>query len=131
MDALRLDQALSNLVSNALDAMPSGGDLRIMARKVRLLPSPSTAIQVAGKAAQDLPVEPQECVRIEVGDTGVGIPEDKITQIFEPLMTTKGKGTGLGLAIARRIVNEHQGNISVRSKEGVGTVFTIDLPVAA
>jgi PAS domain S-box-containing protein len=131
VDALRLDQALSNLVSNALDAMPSGGDLRIMARKVRLLPSPSTAIQVAGKAAQDLPVEPQECVRIEVGDTGVGIPEDKITQIFEPLMTTKGKGTGLGLAIARRIVNEHQGNISVRSKEGVGTVFTIDLPVAA
>ncbi len=126
VDPLRLDQALSNLISNALDAMPNGGDLRISVRKVRLIPDATNeALQ------RDVAIGPDEWIRIEVADTGIGIPEDKLPQIFEPFVTTKAKGTGLGLAITRRIITDHRGTISVRSKEGVGTVFTVDLPAAA
>jgi PAS domain S-box-containing protein len=131
VDTLRLDQAISNLIGNALDAMPNGGDLRISVRKVRLIPEPSTALQVPGKDTQDTAIGPQEWIRVDVADTGVGIPPDKLARVFEPFVTTKVKGTGLGLAITRRIISDHRGNISVRSKEGVGTVFTIDLPIAA
>jgi|GEM_PF-664953 len=131
VDPLRLDQALSNLISNALDAMPNGGDLRISVRKVRLIPEPAAALEAAEKAPQPAMIGPEEWIRIEVADTGIGIPSDKLPKIFEPFVTTKAKGTGLGLAITRRIITDHHGNISVRSKEGVGTVFTIDLPVAA
>jgi signal transduction histidine kinase len=130
IDPLRMDQALNNLMGNALDAMPNGGDLRITVRKVRLLPEPSTALQVVGKGSQDTAIGPEEWIRIEIADTGVGIVADKLPKIFEPFVTTKAKGTGLGLAITHRIIKDHRGNISVRSKEGVGTVFTIDLPLA-
>jgi len=131
IDPLRMDQALTNLISNALDAMPNGGDLRISVRKVRLLPEASTALRIVGENSQDVLMDPQEWIRVEIADTGVGIPADKLPKIFEPFVTTKVKGTGLGLAIAHRIIKDHRGNISVRSKEGVGTVFTIDLPLAA
>jgi signal transduction histidine kinase len=108
-DATQLELALLNLVSNAIDAMPEGGDLAI-----RLAPDGGRAV-------------------IEVADTGVGMPPDLADRIFEPWVTTKasGRGTGLGLSIARSVVVEHGGTVTVRSAAGQGSVFTVDLPLPA
>jgi signal transduction histidine kinase len=106
VDATNLELSLLNLMTNAVDAMPNGGTLRI---------------RVLDGAAR---------VRIEITDTGHGIPDQLLPSIFEPWVSTKkpGRGTGLGLAIARDVVTAHGGTISVASTEGVGTTFTIDLP---
>jgi signal transduction histidine kinase len=106
-DALQLELALLNLISNALDAMPSGGRLTVSVH--------------AGPAT----------VTIEIGDTGSGIGADLIDRVFEPWVTTKAeeRGTGLGLSITRSVVTEHGGSIRVRSTPGIGSVFTVELPV--
>jgi signal transduction histidine kinase len=103
--AAQLEMALLNLVTNALDAMPAGGVL---------------TISVSGGA---------DGVRIEVADTGPGIPGAIADHLFDPWVTTKpaGQGTGLGLAIVRDVVHAHNGRVSVRS-EPQGAVFVIDLP---
>ncbi|MEW6549866.1 MAG: ATP-binding protein [Spirochaetota bacterium] len=105
MDKRHLKQALLNLVQNAMAAMPEGGTLGI-----------------STEYAQDE-------VRIAVSDTGTGIPEELLTKIFEPYFTTKKNGTGLGLTITFKIIKEHSGDISLESKEGRGSTFTIHLPV--
>jgi two-component system, NtrC family, nitrogen regulation sensor histidine kinase NtrY len=99
-------QVLLNLVRNALDAMPSGGTLRVEARRE------------------------DEGVGFEVSDTGAGIAPDDLDRIFEPYFTTKESGTGLGLAIARRIAEEHGGRLEARSERGAGAAFTLWLPAA-
>ncbi len=104
-DRRYLKQALLNLVKNAMAAMPEGGRLGL-----------STALG-------------QEWMTITVADTGTGIPEDKIGKIFEPYFTTKENGTGLGLTLTYKIVKEHGGDIAVSSKPGVGSTFTVTLPV--
>jgi PAS domain S-box-containing protein len=101
-----LYQALLNLFTNALDAMPEGGALTV---RVRML------------GARD--------VEIVVQDTGVGIALEHLDRIFLPLFTTKQKGTGLGLALAHKIILSHGGRIAVESKEGAGTTFRIILPI--
>ena len=108
-DAVQLELALLNLVTNSLDAMPSGGVM-----SVSLGPNDNGH------------------VRIEVADTGTGIAPDLLPRIFEPWVTTKdaGRGTGLGLSITRDVLTGHGGTISVQSEVGVGSVFTIDLPSA-
>ncbi|MCK4703141.1 hypothetical protein KAT55_07280, partial [Candidatus Bathyarchaeota archaeon] len=65
---------------------------------------------------------------IMIGDTGIGIPEENLENLFKPLYTTKAKGTGLGLAVCKKIVDAHNGSIKVESKVGKGTIFTITLP---
>lgn len=109
-DAESLRSALTNLVINSLQAMDGEGG-RIVIRV----------------AAED----DGHRVRIDVEDTGRGIKADDISKIFEPYYSTKDTGTGLGLAIVRKAVDDHQGTISVKSKEGEGTTFTITLPVRA
>ena len=108
-DAGQLQQAVIALATNAIDAMPDGGVLRIGSRS-------------SGN-----------CVLVEVSDTGVGIPRENITKIFEPFFTTKeiGKGTGLGLAVCYGILTEHGGSLDVQSTPGVGTTFTISLPAVS
>ncbi len=105
-DAGQLQQAVIALATNAIDAMPDGGVLRIASRRNG------------------------SNVLIEVSDNGVGIPQENITKIFEPFFTTKeiGKGTGLGLAVCYGILTEHGGSLDVQSTLGVGTTFTISLP---
>lgn len=105
-DAGQLQQAVIALATNAIDAMPDGGVLRISSR-----PNGNTVL-------------------VEVSDTGVGIPQEDITKIFDPFFTTKeiGKGTGLGLAVCYGILTEHDGRLDVQSTPGVGTTFTISLP---
>jgi len=105
-DAGQLQQAVIALATNAIDAMPEGGILKIAARR---------------NAGQ---------VLVEVSDTGVGIPLENVPKIFEPFFTTKeiGKGTGLGLAVCYGILTEHGGRLDVQSTPGIGTTFTITLP---
>jgi signal transduction histidine kinase len=105
-DPVQLELALLNLISNAVDAMASGGKLT-----VRLDRS-------------------FDRLHLEVVDTGSGIAPDLVARIFDPWVTTKapGKGSGLGLSIARQVVASHGGAIRVDNRPGAGAVFTIDLP---
>jgi len=104
LDPLKIRRVLDNLVVNALDAMPDGGVL----------------MMIVGK-------EEDEIVMI-VSDTGVGIPEEEMPNLFKSFYTTKRKGLGLGLAYCKRAVEAHGGSITVKSKVGVGTTFTVELP---
>ncbi len=105
----RLQQVLMNLLLNAVDAMPDGG-----------------TVSVAARSASDR-------VRLEVADTGVGIPAEHLDRIYDPFFTTKprGQGTGLGLSVSYAIVKEHAGTLTTESALGEGSRFTISLPVAA
>ena len=112
---------LLNLVLNARDAMPEGGQLSITSRNATL----------SSKDVRKRPdIKPGEYVQIEVRDTGVGIEENTLDRIFEPFFTTKsqGKGTGLGLSMAYGFVSRSDGHISADSSPGQGTCFTIFLP---
>jgi PAS domain S-box-containing protein len=104
-DERYLKQALLNLVKNAAAAMPKGGKLTVRTERK------------------------DNEVYISVRDTGVGIPEENLSKIFEPYFTTKPTGSGLGLTLVFKIIREHQGEILVKSKEGEGTCFTISLPI--
>lgn len=103
-DPERIRQCLLNLLLNALQAMPQGGELEVTTE-----PGPGVC-------------------RIRVRDTGVGIPTENLDQIFNLYFSTKPAGTGLGLPMARKIVEEHGGAITVESAPGKGSVFTIELP---
>jgi two-component system cell cycle sensor histidine kinase/response regulator CckA len=119
-DPDRLQQAMMNLVFNARDAMPEGGELRIELERVR--------VEEDGDAPL-LEMEPGEWVRVAVSDTGVGISPDILPHIFEPFFTTRAPlGSGLGLAQVYGIVKQHKGYIDVGTKVGEGTTFTIYLP---
>ncbi len=113
-DATQLEQAFLNLTLNAVEAMPEGGRLSITTRGMRP-PRPRR--------------EPAQVV-IEFADTGSGMTEEQRRRAFSSLLeTTKAKGTGLGLAIVARVVETHRGEVTVASKPGKGTCFTITLPV--
>jgi len=103
-----LFEAIVNLIRNAVDAMPEGGDLEI-------------------KTCRDA-----EAAVIQVRDTGTGIPQGDLDQIFEPFWTTKGMGlgTGMGLAVTLAVVQRHGGSIAVESRQGGGTEFTVRLSLA-
>jgi CheY-like chemotaxis protein len=103
-----LRDALTNLVLNAVDALPSGGQIRLGARRRG------------------------DYIELLVSDTGTGMPPDVRARIFEPFFTTKGeRGTGLGLAQVFAIVQEHRGEANVWSAPGRGTTFTLRLPAAS
>ena len=106
-DRKKLTQALLNLAVSAIHAMPDGGRLRIDGERTG-----------------------QDEVRIIISDTGTGISEEDLGRIFEPFFTRKEKGMGFGLAIVKRIVEDHHGTITCRSKLGEYTEFTITLPTA-
>jgi two-component system NtrC family sensor kinase len=106
-DRAQLQIVFSNLVRNARDAMPNGGNLRLLAH------------------------ESSDYVEITIQDTGIGIPPDNLSRIMEPLYSTKAKGIGLGLSIAHEILGRHQGTLHVKSEVGVGSSFTVRLPRAS
>ncbi|MEO1054472.1 MAG: ATP-binding protein, partial [Bacteroidota bacterium] len=106
----KMNQVLMNLMTNAIDAVEkTDGNIQI-----------------------DLDLDDQNSnIILKISDNGIGVPENKREQIFEPFYSTKttGKGTGLGLSISKKIVIEHQGDITVSGKEGGGSVFTVRLPL--
>ena len=114
VDPHQLEQVLINLVQNAAESMAGGGTITLRAR---------------GGAAR-LDGTPGPTVRLEVCDTGAGIPPDVRPRIFDPFFTTKDGGTGLGLAIAARIVEKHGGSLECLSEVNRGTTFVILLPQA-
>jgi CheY-like chemotaxis protein len=116
-----MEQVLLNLVVNARDAMPGGGQLLIAAEGVSF---------DAAYARMNPEARAGEFVCLSVGDTGTGIAPEHLQRIFEPFFTTKepGKGTGLGLATVYGIVKQHQGWVEVSSRVGEGTTFKIFLP---
>jgi PAS domain S-box-containing protein len=121
-DAIHLEQVITNLVMNAMDAMPSGGTIAIETRELKLTPESVPVSPFLG---------PGTYVVLSVTDSGIGIPREIMDRIFDPFFTTKppGKGTGLGLAMVYGIVKSHRGEIRVESKENKGTRFEIYLPV--
>ena len=121
-DPGQLEQVLMNLIVNARDAMPEGGELVIETRDARL--DGTDGSECAGAKAGDY-------VTLAVSDTGCGIPEPMQSRIFEPFFTTKeyGKGTGLGLSTAHGIITQSGGYITVRSEPGVGATFKVYLPL--
>ncbi len=120
-DPARIRQAVVNMVLNARDAMPQGGEVRLGLSGFTL--GPAEAPPVAGMG-------PGEWVCLEIADTGTGIPPDVLPRIFEPFFTTKprGLGTGLGLAQVYGIVQQHGGYIGVETEVGKGTTFRVYLP---
>lgn len=105
LDGTKLREVFFNLFRNAAEAMPEGGEIHC-------------AIGCDG-----------DTVSIQVADTGCGIPEEYMDDLFEAFVTHKKDGSGLGLAIASQVIKAHQGKISVHSTEGQGAVFTIVLPI--
>ncbi|HWR72807.1 MAG TPA: ATP-binding protein, partial [Nitrospirota bacterium] len=97
-------QAFSNLIQNAIESMPDGGNLSIGLR------------------------ENSRETSVRIQDTGTGISQPTLKKIFLPFFTTKDKGVGMGLALAHKIITSHGGRISVESREGKGTTFLVTLP---
>ena len=100
-----IGRALTNVIENALHAMPNGGTLTV-----------------------DAALAPDQMVQLRVTDTGIGMDADAIGKIFEPYFSTKAIGTGLGLTIAKRNVEANRGTIAVSSEKGRGTSVTMTLP---
>ncbi|MGH2451919.1 MAG: ATP-binding protein [Candidatus Limnocylindria bacterium] len=111
----QLKQVILNLLLNGAESMPEGGTITVTTRAV-----PAGGPGFLGQGA----------LQVEVRDTGMGIPEEHLSHIFEPFFSTKqGKGTGLGLWVSSGIVNAHGGSLQVRSVPGRGTTFTMTLPI--
>jgi len=106
-DPDQLSQVFGNIIVNAVQAMPEGGRLTVRSE-----------------------VRSADCLAISFEDTGVGIPQENLQKIFEPLFTTKAKGIGLGLAVINGLVEGHGGSIDVKSVVGKGSTFTVKLPTS-
>ncbi len=105
IDTDQIRQVMVNIITNGIQAMPEGGKLTIEAKRK------------------------DDFLELKISDTGVGIPDNVIGKIFDPLFTTRAKGIGLGLAVCKSIVDRHDGHIDVESSVGKGATFTIKLPL--
>jgi two-component system NtrC family sensor kinase len=113
----QITQVLINLILNAVDAMPSGGELAI---RTGVMPA----------ACQDTPPESQAgTLFIELSDTGIGMAAEVQARIFEPFFTTKPDGSGLGLAVSQKLIRQHGGSLTVQSTPEAGSTFLITLPL--
>ncbi len=105
IDIAQVKQVFSNIISNAIEAMPKGGELRVTTSQT------------------------DSFISIALKDTGAGIPKENINKLFTPLFSTKTKGLGLGLAACQNIIIAHHGKIEFESKEGKGATFNVKLPI--
>ena len=124
VDADMLKQAILNLFLNAQQALNRSGSGQAI--------GPAGELMVrSARVGQSARGEHVESAQIQISDTGIGIPADRIGRIFEPYQSTRPDGSGLGLATVKKIIDAHKGTISVVSEQGKGTAFTITLPLAA
>jgi signal transduction histidine kinase len=107
VDFAQMQRVFFNIIKNAIEAMPRGGQLEIRSEKV------------------------DDCLRIYFRDTGEGISKENLAKLGSPLFTTKAKGVGMGLAICKRLTEAHGGSVSIESKEKEGTCATVTLPIDA
>jgi two-component system NtrC family sensor kinase len=120
-DSNQLQQVFLNLIANAVDAMPSGGELHMV-----------TMVEAVKESEPDRAgTDAERCVAVSIRDTGQGISDEYLMKIFDPFFTTKevGRGTGIGLAVCSQIIHAHGGSIAVQSQQGAGSTFTIRLPI--
>lgn len=117
-DEDQIKQVFINLVQNAIDVTPTGGEIRLVTRI---------------NADHLVKVEQKQAIRssivVEIADSGPGIPEENLGKLFTPFYTTKPKGNGLGLALSLKIIEEHQGKIKVISEKNTGTTMQVFLPL--
>ncbi len=118
IDGVQIRQLMENLIENAIHAMPEGGLLNISTRHI-----PGHVFRAGGRDCES------DAVEIIVDDTGCGIEEEALQQIFQPFFTQKAKGTGLGLALVQKIVEMHHGEGEASSDVGEGSRFVIRLPM--
>jgi len=123
VDRTLLGRAITNVIENALHAMPGAGTLRVSVDRRPPVGEGATLPQGTVDRAVN------ETVVIEIADTGVGMDREALARIFEPYFSTKATGTGLGLTIAKRNVELNGGSIAVNSQKGVGTTVTLTFPV--
>ena len=114
-DENQLSQVINNVVINSRQAMPSGGRITVKAENVKV-------------EDESIPVRKGNYVKITIQDTGIGIPKEYISRLFDPYFTTKQKGSGLGLTVAYSIIKDHEGYITIDSELGKGTTVEIYLP---
>jgi signal transduction histidine kinase len=132
VDAGQLQQVLANLVMNGIQAMRAGGELLVAIEPAPPGAAPQRADPSADPITTGGTVPPGAYLRVRVVDQGVGIQPEHLAHVFDPFFTTKdvGEGTGLGLSVTQGIVAEHGGWIDVASQPGVGTTFTVHLPLS-
>jgi signal transduction histidine kinase len=118
VDSAQIEQAITNIVMNGVQAMPEGGKLTI-------------AVSTTEAAPPETPDMPKKCALIEISDTGIGMSEENLARISEPFFTTKevGLGTGLGLSVTHGFLQDHGGWMTAESTLGRGTTFKVYLPV--
>jgi PAS domain S-box-containing protein len=131
-DPVQIDQVISNLVVNAVQAMTIGGVVPPSAAVLVAVENTTWPHMATGTRAANPTIAPFQgsAVCITIRDTGAGIPAEVLPRIWEPFFTTKAKGTGLGLATVYAVVKKHGGMIDVHSMPGKGTTFTLVLPAA-
>lgn len=105
IDKSQIEQVLVNIINNAIGAMSDGGELSVKVKKKRAR------------------------LNIEISDTGIGIPKENLDNVFKLHFSTKKKGFGLGLYLTKRIIESHNGSVSLKSQEGKGTTISINLPI--
>ena len=120
VDSVQIGQVFNNLLINAVQSMPSGGNIEIRCRNLILDNGSETGLMGA--------LEPGKYAQITIIDHGTGIKPQDLTRVFDPYFTTKPNGTGLGLSTTYSIIRRHLGHVAVSSSLGVGTSFTIILP---
>ncbi len=120
-DITQIKQVVLNLIVNARDAMPEGGELYIKTEKVTIGDSEISGIPYSYAG---------EFVCLTVSDTGIGMSEEELSKIFAPFYTTKENGTGLGLSVVQEIIKKHEGWINVESEPGKGAAFKIYIPLS-
>jgi len=127
LEPAQMKQVLLNILQNAEQAMPGGGEVAV---STRVLSPPPSAPDQGTDDGEAPPESGPEWVEIEIGDTGEGISPENLDQLFSPFFTTKTYGTGLGLPISKKIVDDHGGNLLVESQPGCGTTVHIQLPLS-
>ena len=118
IDDGQISQVINNMIINAEQAMRDGGTVTISAENVHV------------SSEDAMPLQEGKYIKITIEDTGCGIPQDILPNIFDPYFSTKEKGSGLGLASAYSIIKKHKGHIAIQSDVGVGTIFHIYLPAS-
>lgn len=124
VDIFQIMQVLRNIITNAVQAMPDGGTLKIKAHSVQDLKDKEIEFEASDQATE------RNFIEINITDTGMGILPENMKKLFQPLFTTKVKGIGLGLVVCKNLIEANRGKISVNSHLGNGSTFTILLPTS-